>query len=183
MDFCIFFDFFLLGVRRFFCVFLCFCYVRGVRIHVRVWACTSFRCSRASRGGASLTPPQGGLRAPGAGLPATPPSASRGAPSSASLPCLSGPGSRLPEPREPEGSKGGFRGRGFPGGPPQGLRTPVLARFRRPWGALWKTPSPKNPLEPSGSGSAAFLPGPSAPSVLLAPAPSAARLGTRAAYL
>ena len=34
----------------------------------------------------------------------------------------------------------------FQEGPPRGFAPPVLARFRRPWGALWKTPSPKAPF-------------------------------------
>ena len=39
-----------------------------------------------------------------------------------------------------------FGGRGFQQGPSRGFAPPVLARFRRPWGALWKTPPPENPL-------------------------------------
>ena len=46
MDFCICLIYFLWGFDVFFYVFLCFFfYVLGVRIHVRSWACTSFRCS------------------------------------------------------------------------------------------------------------------------------------------
>ena len=41
---------------------------------------------------------------------------------------------------------GVFGERVFQEGPPRGFAPPVLARFRRPWGALWKTPSPKTPF-------------------------------------
>ena len=54
-----------------------------------------------------------------------------------------------------EGPKGGLGEGVFQEGPPRGLAPPVLARLRRPWGALRKTPSPPNPLwNPLGYGDA-----------------------------
>ena len=40
----------------------------------------------------------------------------------------------------------GFLGKGFSRRGPQGLRTPFFGEVPTPRGALWKTPSPKNPF-------------------------------------